>query len=115
MQETARAIGHRLRITTTMFSLMLFLVAGLTVMAQPQRASAAQLTEPVSVSMQESTASALDGGKRCWKQTYRWHHRTYKKWVCKYSHHYKKHYKKNYHHKKHNNHGNNHHGYSNHR
>jgi hypothetical protein len=99
MQETARAIGHRLRIAATMISLMLFLVAGLTVMAQPQRASAAPLTDQVSVSTQEPTTSALDGRKRCWKQTYRWHHRTYKKWVCKYSHH--KHYKKKYHHKKH--------------
>lgn len=112
MQETTRAIGHRLRVTTTMFSLMLFLVAGLTVMAQPQRASAAQLTEPVSVSVQDPTASTLDGKKRCWKQSYRSHHRWYKKWVCKYDHHYKKHYKKNYHHKKH--HHGSYHGNGNH-
>ncbi|MEV4417094.1 hypothetical protein [Catellatospora sp. NPDC049609] len=98
MQETARAIGHRLRMTTTMISLMLFLIAGLTVMAQPQRASAAPLTDPVSVSTQESAASAIDGNRRCYKQVYRYKHKWHKRWVCK--HHYKKHHKKNYHHKK---------------
>lgn len=104
MEETARAIGHRLWVATAMTSLMLFLIAGLTVMAQPQRASAAPLTEPVSVSTQDATASALDGNRRCYKQVYRWKHKWHKKWVCKnyYKKHHKKdyHYKKNWHHKK---------------
>ena len=114
MQETARAIVHRLRITTTMFSLMLFLVAGLTVMAQPQRASAAQLTEPASVSVQESTTSALDGGKRCWKQTSHRNHHRYVRWVCRNDNHHRNHHRNN-HHNNWNHHGNNHHGYNNHR
>ncbi|GAA1650869.1 hypothetical protein ACFQY4_12220 [Catellatospora bangladeshensis] len=97
MEETARAIGHRLWVVTAMTSLMLFLIAGLTVMAQPLRASAAPLTDQVSVSTQDATATALDGNRRCYKQVYRWKHRWHKKWVCK--HYYHKHHKKNYHHK----------------
>ncbi|GIG01823.1 hypothetical protein [Catellatospora citrea] len=115
MQETARAIGHRLRITTTMISLMLFLIAGLTVMAQPQRASAAPLTEPVSVSTQEPAASALDGGKRCWKQTHHRNHHRYVTWKCRHDNHHRYHHKNNHHNNGNNHHGNNHHGYNNHR
>lgn len=95
MGETARAIGHRLWVVIAMTSLMLFLIAGLTVMAQPLRASAAPLTDPVSVSTQDATA--LAGNGRCYQQAYRWNHRWHKKWVCR--HYYQKHHRNDHHHR----------------